>query len=95
MHRLKEQGDLKRQAVQEAAGRLSLNNGLHNWTIAQLAEEAGLDLGAIYHYCKAKDDLKKHVLSLHTDQVNRIKEVSTQELSTIRLEIELELFRRG
>jgi AcrR family transcriptional regulator len=47
----------KRQAILDATLRLISNNGFHGTTMLQVAKEANVSTGIIYHYFESKDEL--------------------------------------
>ena len=47
----------KRQAILDATLRLISQNGFHGASMSQVAEEAKVSTGIIYHYFESKDEL--------------------------------------
>lgn len=64
----------KRQQILEAALKLFVNNGFHATPTTQIAKEAGVATGTLFHYFKTKEELI-NTLYLET------KEELTRELS--------------
>ncbi len=50
-------GERTRQAIEEAAYALFLENGYHGTAMRQIADRAGLALGSIYNHFASKDDI--------------------------------------
>jgi TetR/AcrR family transcriptional regulator, transcriptional repressor of bet genes len=54
--------EIRKDQVTAATKRCILKKGLSNMSVKDIAEEAGLSTGIIYHYFKNKDDLLLQVL---------------------------------
>lgn len=65
MNKLNIKGNTKRQAIIEAAKALSLEKGLYSWTLQDVADRAGLHVGNMYYYVKAKEELQLLVTTLY------------------------------
>lgn len=50
-------GERTRQAIEEAACALFLQNGYHGTSMRQIADQAGLSLGGIYNHFSGKEDI--------------------------------------
>ena len=67
----------RREEIFEAALSSFNKNGYYHTSIEQIASEAGLSKGGIYHHFKSKKDL---VIQLFRNRVNRYFEYLTDEL---------------
>src|SRR4051794_39390191 len=47
----------KRSAILDTAMELIVEQGFHNTPMSQIAKQAGVSAGIIYHYFESKDDL--------------------------------------
>jgi DNA-binding transcriptional regulator YbjK len=63
---LTERGGVRKAAILEAALRVIGDKGLAGLSMRAIAAEAGLPLGALGYYFKAKDDLILEAFELHT-----------------------------
>ncbi|MEW6404014.1 MAG: TetR/AcrR family transcriptional regulator [Chloroflexota bacterium] len=50
-------GERSRQAIEDAAFELFMNQGYHATSMRQIADEAGLALGGIYNHFSSKEDI--------------------------------------
>jgi len=55
-------GDLTRQAIEDAAIELFVEQGYHATSMRQIAKRADLALGGIYNHFKSKDDLYEAII---------------------------------
>lgn len=68
-HARRKKGDVKRDALVEAAVNLLLEKGLDNFSLKEVADKAeGVDLGNIYYFYKTKGLLTKDALALLSDE---------------------------
>ena len=58
-------GERTRTDILEAAHRLFLENGFHGTSMRQIAQEAGIALGAAYNHFPSKEDIFLEVLMAH------------------------------
>ncbi|MBS4210910.1 TetR/AcrR family transcriptional regulator [Bacillus sp. FJAT-49825] len=56
--------DIRKEQVIEAAKNCIISKGLSNLSMKDIAEEAGISTGIIYHYYKSKEDLLMQVLKV-------------------------------
>ncbi|WP_423802535.1 TetR/AcrR family transcriptional regulator [Neobacillus sp. SAB-20_R2A] len=56
--------DIRKEQVIEAAKNCIISKGLSNLSMKDIAEEAGISTGIIYHYFKSKEDLLMQVLKV-------------------------------
>jgi AcrR family transcriptional regulator len=56
-------GERTRQAIEEAAYRLFLDQGYHATSMRQIAERAGLALGGIYNHFASKDEIFQAIIT--------------------------------
>lgn len=54
--------ELRKKQIVEAATRCIIERGLHNFSIKDLVEEAGISAGNIYYYFRNKDEILVQVL---------------------------------
>lgn len=54
--------EIRREQVIKGAKLCILEKGLHDFSVKEIANKAGVSTGIIYHYFKNKDDLLAHVL---------------------------------
>jgi TetR/AcrR family transcriptional repressor of bet genes len=54
--------DIRRQQVIKGAKRCIVKTGIHNFSMRDIANEAGVSTGIIYHYFSNKDDVLAQVL---------------------------------
>lgn len=72
----------RREQIAEAMWRVILDKGMKGATVRNIAEEAGLSLGALRHYFSNQDDLLVYAMTLVQERATaRIESVVTQDLS--------------
>src|SRR5690348_6038779 len=64
----------KRERLVESATALFHEQGVHQSTLAQVAERAGVPLGNVYYYFKTKDELVAAVLVQYQEQATTLIE---------------------
>ncbi|WJY26102.1 MULTISPECIES: TetR/AcrR family transcriptional regulator [Sporosarcina] len=73
--------EARKQLIAEAMWRVILDKGMEGATVRNIAEEAGLSLGALRHYFKTQDDLLVYAMTLVQERATaRIEKVAAQEL---------------
>ncbi|WP_301110000.1 TetR family transcriptional regulator C-terminal domain-containing protein [Sporosarcina sp.] len=74
--------DERKQLIAEAMWRVILDKGMEGATVRNIAEEAGLSLGALRHYFCTQDDLLVYAMTLVQERATaRIETVVRQKLS--------------
>jgi AcrR family transcriptional regulator len=69
------QADRRRQIL-DAAVRVFARNGFHSSRVGDIAEEAGVAYGLVYHYFKSKDELLETIFrDTWTQMLARVREV--------------------
>jgi AcrR family transcriptional regulator len=63
-----------------AAERLFIRSGYHGISVRDIADEAGVNSGSVYYYCKSKDDLiqimiSRRIGSINTERIRRLKAI--------------------
>ncbi|GKV67512.1 HTH-type transcriptional regulator PksA [Sporosarcina sp. NCCP-2716] len=67
--------------IAEAMWRVILDKGMEGATVRNIAEEAGLSLGALRHYFRTQDDLLVYAMTLVQERATaRIEQVARQAL---------------
>ena len=70
----------KRQLILGAAVRVFAREGYHTCRVGQIAEEAGVAYGLVYHYFGSKDELLETIFrSTWTDMLARVHEVEESD----------------
>ncbi|WOV89273.1 TetR/AcrR family transcriptional regulator [Sporosarcina oncorhynchi] len=73
--------DKRMNQIAEAMWRVILDKGMEGATVRNIAEEAGLSLGALRHYFKNQDDLLVYAMTLVKERATeRIETVAKQDL---------------
>ncbi|WP_251635027.1 TetR/AcrR family transcriptional regulator [Sporosarcina sp. NCCP-2716] len=73
--------EARRQLIAEAMWRVILDKGMEGATVRNIAEEAGLSLGALRHYFRTQDDLLVYAMTLVQERATaRIEQVARQAL---------------
>ncbi|WP_041072093.1 TetR/AcrR family transcriptional regulator [Bacillus sp. OxB-1] len=71
----------RREQIAEAMWRVILDKGMEGATVRNIAEEAGLSLGALRHYFSNQDDLLVYAMTLVQERATaRIGSVVTRDL---------------
>src|SRR3954468_14360983 len=65
----------KRHMIPDAAGRGSARQGFHTCRVSDIADEAGVAYGLVYHYFQSKDEILD---TLFTERWNILLEVIAQ-----------------
>ncbi|REB05230.1 TetR family transcriptional regulator [Sporosarcina sp. BI001-red] len=74
--------DERKNTIAEAMWRVILDKGMEGATVRNIAEEAGLSLGALRYYFKTQDDLLVYAMDLVQERATkRIEAVLQQPLS--------------
>jgi len=72
----------RKQQIAKATWRVILDKGMEGATVRNIAEEAGLSLGALRHYFSNQDDLLVYAMTLVLERATeRIETVVRQDLS--------------
>jgi len=72
----------RKQQIAKAMWRVILDKGMEGATVRNIAEEAGLSLGALRHYFSNQDDLLVYAMTLVLERATeRIESVVRQDLS--------------
>lgn len=72
----------RKQQIAKATWRVILDKGMEGATVRNIAEEAGLSLGALRHYFSNQDDLLVYAMTLVLERATeRIESVIRQDLS--------------
>ena len=61
-------GDERRQKLLQAAARCFITSGFHGARMAQIAKEAQMSPGLIYHYFDSKEDIIAAMVRAHADE---------------------------
>ena len=70
----------KRQLILGAAVRVFAREGYHTCRVGQIAEEAGVAYGLVYHYFGSKDELLETIFrQTWTDMLARVNEVEASD----------------
>ena len=73
--------DERKQQIAQAMWRVILDKGMEGATVRNIAEEAGLSLGALRHYFSTQDDLLVYAMTLVQERAStRIEAVLKNEL---------------
>lgn len=73
--------DERMNQIAEAMWRVILDKGMEGATVRNIAEEAGLSLGALRHYFKNQDDLLVYAMTLVRERATeRIEAVAQQNM---------------
>ncbi|MBB2481975.1 TetR/AcrR family transcriptional regulator [Bacillus sp. APMAM] len=73
--------DLRKKQIAEASWRVILKQGMEGATVRNIANEAGLSLGALRHYFSTQDELLEFAMNLVIERVTeRIKKIALKEL---------------
>ncbi|QTD39901.1 TetR/AcrR family transcriptional regulator [Sporosarcina sp. Te-1] len=73
--------DERKQQIAQAMWRVILDKGMEGATVRNIAEEAGLSLGALRHYFSTQDDLLVYAMTLVTERATaRIEAVVKRNL---------------
>lgn len=73
--------DERKQQIAQAMWRVILDKGMEGATVRNIAEEAGLSLGALRHYFSTQDDLLVYAMTLVTERAtDRIEAVVKRNL---------------
>lgn len=74
--------DERKKTIAEAMWQVILDKGMEGATVRNIAEEAGLSLGALRYYFKTQDDLLVYAMDLVLERVSkRIEQVLQQPLA--------------
>ncbi|MCM3758555.1 TetR family transcriptional regulator [Sporosarcina aquimarina] len=80
--------DERKNTIAEAMWRVILDKGMEGATVRNIAEEAGLSLGALRYYFKTQDDLLVYAMDLVRERAKkRIEKILLQSLSPKELVI--------
>ncbi|WP_025785412.1 TetR/AcrR family transcriptional regulator [Sporosarcina sp. D27] len=80
--------DERKNTIAEAMWRVILDKGMEGATVRNIAEEAGLSLGALRYYFKTQDDLLVYAMDLVQERATkRIESVLKKSLSPRELVI--------
>ncbi|GIP32822.1 HTH-type transcriptional regulator PksA [Paenibacillus sp. J2TS4] len=72
----------RRNQIAEATWRVILNQGMKGATVRNIAQEAGLSLGALRHYFSTQDELLAFAMKLVRDRAtDRVQQIAMGELS--------------
>lgn len=75
--------DERKKLIAEATWRVILKRGMEGATVRNIAEEAGLSLGALRHYFSTQTELIIYAMKLVKEKANaRIIEIAMQDLPT-------------
>ncbi|MCP6682374.1 TetR/AcrR family transcriptional regulator [Bacillus nakamurai] len=71
----------RRKQIAEATWRMILERGMEGATVRNIAQEAGLSLGALRHYFSTQDELLRYAMTLVKEKATaRIQEVAMKDL---------------
>ena len=71
----------KRRLILDAAVRVFARQGFHTCRVSDIADEAGVDYGLVYHYFRSKDEvLDTLFLERWNVMLDAIREVDTQDI---------------
>ncbi|MBP7766785.1 MAG: TetR/AcrR family transcriptional regulator [Syntrophaceae bacterium] len=71
-----EKSDNVRNAILDVSGRLFVDQGYQKTTIRQIAEEAGIKIGTIYHFFRDKEEvLLKHSQQIDSELMAHVEQV--------------------
>src|SRR5437588_662771 len=72
----------KRRLILEAAARVFARKGFHTSRVGDIAEEAGVAHGLLYHYFQSKDEVLDTIFREHWEQVlDRLHAVEESDAS--------------
>jgi TetR/AcrR family fatty acid metabolism transcriptional regulator len=74
----------KRQQILEAAIRVFARQGFHNCRVADIAAEAGVAYGLVYHYFDSKDEILNEIFNERWSLLLAASEQADRELGTPR-----------
>jgi TetR/AcrR family transcriptional regulator, fatty acid metabolism regulator protein len=70
----------KRRAILDAAVRVFARQGFHTCRVSDIADEAGVAYGLVYHYFASKDEVLNTLFSERWDvMLEAIREIDRQE----------------